>query len=89
MTNNVEESVSRLSVKENIQIAEKDGEQLVTPWEVEGAKVDGRVLAIDYEKLTQKFGTKQIDQEILKRFETITGKKPHLYLRRGIFFSHR
>jgi len=30
-----------------------------------------------------------VDDEILKRFEKITGKPPHHFLRRGMFFSHR
>jgi tryptophanyl-tRNA synthetase len=31
----------------------------------------------------------RIDQELLSRIETLTGKPPHHFLRRGIFFSHR
>lgn len=30
-----------------------------------------------------------IDEELLARFERVTGKKPHRFLRRGIVFSHR
>lgn len=30
-----------------------------------------------------------IDEDLLARFERITGKKPHRWLRRGLFFSHR
>ncbi|KAJ1939577.1 tryptophan--tRNA ligase, partial [Linderina pennispora] len=64
-------------------------EQNITPWEVEGAVVDGVQQAIDYDKLIKQFGTRKIDDALLERFETATGQKPHLYLRRGIFFSHR
>ncbi|KAJ1950238.1 tryptophan--tRNA ligase [Linderina macrospora] len=64
-------------------------EQNITPWEVEGAVVDGVQQAIDYDKLIKQFGTRKIDPELLERFEKATGHKPHLYLRRGIFFSHR
>lgn len=37
----------------------------------------------------ERFGSSKIDDELLDRFERITGKKPHHFLRRGIFFSHR
>jgi tryptophanyl-tRNA synthetase len=53
---------------------------IVTPWEVKGE--------VDYEKLIKEFGTKHIDQDLLKRIEKHTGKL-HPFLRRGIFFSHR
>ena len=51
----------------------------VTPWEVEGK--------VDYDKLIQQFGTKKIDEKLLRRL----GKfgKLHTMLRRGYFFSHR
>lgn len=63
--------------------------QNVTPWDVEGAVVDGVAQAIDYNKLIEQFGTRPIDDEILQRLEKLTGRKPHIFLRRGIFFSHR
>lgn len=46
-------------------------------------------MAIDYNHLIDQFGTKRIDDELLERFERLTGRKPHLLLRRGTFFSHR
>lgn len=58
-------------------------EQVVDPWTVES---EG---AIDYDKLIQQFGSQPLTPEIVARFERITGKKPHRFLRRGIFFSHR
>ncbi|GAA5935080.1 hypothetical protein JCM3775_004696 [Rhodotorula graminis] len=64
-------------------------EQVVTPWDVQGATVDGVQMAIDYNHLINQFGTKHIDDELLERFEHLTGRKPHLLLRRGTFFSHR
>ncbi|KAI8050908.1 tryptophan--tRNA ligase, cytoplasmic [Syncephalis plumigaleata] len=67
----------------------KEHEQIVTPWDVEGAVVDGKAQAIDYDKLIAQFGTRPIDDAILERFEKLTGKTPHVFLRRGIFFSHR
>lgn len=63
--------------------------QHVTPWEVEGAVVDGVQQAIDYNKLIDQFGTRPIDAALLERFETLTGRKAHIFLRRGTFFSHR
>lgn len=56
---------------------------------MEGAIVDGKQQAIDYDKLINDFGCKPIDQQLLDRFERLTGHKPHRFLRRGIFFSHR
>lgn len=53
---------------------------VVTPWEVKGN--------VDYEKLIVKFGTKKIDDKLLKRVERLTGEL-HYMLRRRIFFSHR
>lgn len=63
--------------------------QHVTPWEVEGAVIDGVQQAIDYNKLIDQFGTRPIDDALLERFEKLTGRKPHVFLRRGVFFSHR
>lgn len=62
-------------------MAEKD--QTITPWEVEA---EG---GVDYDKLINEFGSSKIDEKILKRFEELTKQKPHHWLRRGIFFSHR
>ncbi len=52
----------------------------VTPWDVEGE--------IDYSKLIKEFGTKPIDDNLLKRIKKFTGTLHH-FLRRKIFFSHR
>jgi tryptophanyl-tRNA synthetase len=62
---------------------------LVDPWNVQGAIVDGKQLGIDYDRLIESFGTRKIDEAVLTRLETLTGRKPHVLLRRGIFFSHR
>ncbi len=51
----------------------------VTPWEVEGK--------VDYDKLIEQFGTKKIDEKLLKRIEKFGPL--HTMLRRGYFFSHR
>ena len=63
--------------------------QKVTPWDVEGAVVDGKQVAIDYNKLVTEFGTRHVDSALLERFEKVTGRRPHPLLRRGSFFSHR
>lgn len=66
------------------------GKQTVDPYNVQG-EVDenGNVKAIDYDKLIVEFGTKRIDQALLERFERVTGRRPHRFMRRGIVFSHR
>lgn len=65
-------------------------EQIVTPWDVKGAvSSDGKQNAIDYDKLIVQFGTRRLDPEILERFERLTGHRPHIFLRRGMFFCHR
>ncbi|SCZ89105.1 BZ3500_MvSof-1268-A1-R1_Chr1-1g00958 [Microbotryum saponariae] len=69
--------------------SETPAAQVVTPWDVQGATVEGKQVAIDYDHLIKDFGTRKIDDELLKRFEKLTGRKPHMLLRRGTFFSHR
>lgn len=71
------------------QLAQANVEQTVTPWDVQGAVVDGVDVAIDYNKLVAQFGTRKIDGPLLERFERVTGRRPHVFLRRGLFFSHR
>lgn len=56
-------------------------EAVVTPWEVTGL--------VDYDKLIKQFGSHPISEELVARFEKLTGKAAHVFLRRGIFFSHR
>lgn len=64
--------------------------QIVSPWDVVGeTDADGKVAAIDYDKLINQFGTRRISPELLERFERLTGQRPHILLRRGMFFSHR
>lgn len=52
----------------------------VTPWNVEGT--------IDYNRLTQLFGTEPLTDALLSRIEHHAGNL-HYLLRRKIFFSHR
>ena len=44
---------------------------------------------LKWDKLIDQFGTRRIDPALLERFERLTGHKPHVFLRRGMFFSHR
>jgi len=66
------------------QLEDLRGGQKVTAWEVEGGE-DG----IDYDKLIKEFGSQRISPQLLERIEKVTGKPPHHWLRRGLFFSHR
>ncbi|VVT45908.1 uncharacterized protein SAPINGB_P000951 [Magnusiomyces paraingens] len=70
-------------------IHHKTAEQKVTPWEVEGAVIDGQAVVIDYDKLIDQFGTNKITEATLERFEKVTGHRPHHLMRRGMFFSER
>nr|XP_012416168.1 PREDICTED: tryptophan--tRNA ligase, cytoplasmic [Odobenus rosmarus divergens] len=60
-------------------------EDFVDPWTVQTSSAKG----IDYDKLIVRFGSSKIDKELVNRIERATGQKPHRFLRRGIFFSHR
>lgn len=65
-------------------------DQIVTPFDVSGGVDEhGKAVAIDYNKLIDRFGSQRIDEKLLQRFERLTGKPPHRLLRRGIVFSHR
>jgi tryptophanyl-tRNA synthetase len=76
--------------KTAVDVPAKGTEQAITPWDVSGeVAADGKVAAIDYDKLINQFGTRRISSELLERFEKITGHRPHILLRRGMFFSHR
>ncbi|KAG9111907.1 tryptophan--tRNA ligase, partial [Ceratobasidium sp. 392] len=96
MASNIEEGIENLNINQTGKSQQsappppKPAEQNVTPWDVQGeVAADGQVLAIDYDKLIEKFGTRRIDAALLERFEKLTGHRPHLLLRRGTFFSHR
>ena len=65
-------------------------DQIVTPWDVQGAQgEDGKLAAIDYSKLIENFGTRRIEPAMIERLERLTGQRAHPFLRRGLFFSHR
>jgi hypothetical protein len=76
-------AVSSNWVPINSADGDDDDGAVVTPWEVESAGT------INYERLIRKFGSKAIDSTVLERIERLTGRKPHRFLRRGLFFSHR
>jgi tryptophanyl-tRNA synthetase len=64
--------------------------QIVTPFDVSGGVDEsGKLLPVDYEKLTREFGATPINAALLERFEKVTGHRPHRFMRRGIVFSHR
>ena len=68
----------------------KTKEQIITPFDVSGGVDEhGKAIAIDYNKLIDRFGSQRIDKSMLERFERLTGKPPHRLLRRGLVFSHR
>ncbi len=58
----------------------KNEDYIITPWEVEGN--------INYDELIEKFGTDEIDEELVRRVKKVAGEV-HFMLRRKIFYSHR
>jgi tryptophanyl-tRNA synthetase len=44
---------------------------------------------IDYQKIVNMFGCKQVDKALLERFQKLTGQEPHHFLKRDIFFAYR
>ena len=70
--------------------APKAVEQKITPFEVSGGVDEsGKLLPVNYDKLIKEFGATPISKELLERFEKVTGRKPHRFMRRSIVFSHR
>lgn len=59
-----------------------DNETNIIPWCVDSGK-------INYSKLILQFGCHGIDGKLIQRFEEVTGVRAHVWLRRGLFFSHR
>lgn len=71
-------------LKKSSDINKIDDNGTLTPWEVNGNFSDEK-----YERLMKEFGAQKLDDNLLERFEKITGQKPHKLMRRGIFFAHR
>nr|XP_020173313.1 tryptophan--tRNA ligase, cytoplasmic isoform X1 [Aegilops tauschii subsp. strangulata] len=63
---------------------EKEEEQVVNPWEVSAGKG-----GIGYDKLVDQFGCQRLDAATIDRVARLTGRPPHRFLRRGLFFAHR
>lgn len=59
-------------------------DDVVTPWETKCGKG-----GFQYARLIEKFGVEPITDELLTRFQQVTKREPHMFLRRGIFFAHR
>jgi hypothetical protein len=78
-----ESSTEEKTQDSNSKPHDDDDDTVVNPWSVES------VGAINYERLIVKFGSQAIDSTLLERIERVTGRKPHRFLRRGLFFSHR
>ncbi|KAJ9664253.1 tryptophan--tRNA ligase [Coniosporium apollinis] len=83
-------SVAALSLADKATAPNAAAEQQIDPWSVSAATDEhGNILAFDYEAISRKWNTKLIGDALLQRFESLTGHKPHRWLRRGLFFSHR
>src|ERR1700743_3272609 len=84
-------SVAALSLAATAtESAQKAKEQEITPWDVSAATdAEGNELAFDYKKISERWATKLIADDLLALYERLTGHKPHRWLRRGLFFSHR
>uniref|UniRef100_A0A7N0U985 Tryptophan--tRNA ligase, cytoplasmic n=1 Tax=Kalanchoe fedtschenkoi TaxID=63787 RepID=A0A7N0U985_KALFE len=83
MANNA--AANELSDKLASQKLKEEDDQVVNPWTVT-AKDGGK---IDYDKLIDKFGCQRLDQTLIDRIHRLTGRTPHVFLRRGVFFAHR
>src|SRR5271169_2961324 len=78
--------LSKMNLEDNnVGVQDNVVEQVVNPFEVTAPDERG----VDYDKLIETFGTRRIDQAMLERFEKLTGRRPHRYLRREHFFSQR
>ena len=60
-------------------------EEIISTTTVQAASNEG----FDYSKLIVQFGSEPLQQDVVDRFEKLTGTKAHHFLKRGIFFSHR
>ncbi|XP_014277826.1 tryptophan--tRNA ligase, cytoplasmic [Halyomorpha halys] len=73
-------------VKDVSDIKINNGEEdVVDPWNVTSTSQEG----VDYDKLIKRFGSSKVDEELMDRFQKVTGKPMHHLLKRGVFFSHR
>lgn len=80
--NNTNQDNDNINHEDNHEDNQDD--QLVTPWDTRCGE-----RGFQYDRLIQKFGVQPIDQDLINRFEKVTGKKVHPWIKRGIFFAHR
>ncbi|KAG8449245.1 hypothetical protein GDO86_016060 [Hymenochirus boettgeri] len=73
------------SINSNGPLSTDNGDDFVDPWTVQTGNAKG----VDYDKLIVRFGSSKIDKDLIDRISRVIGQKPHHFLRRGIFFSHR
>lgn len=52
-------------------------------------KAKGKFTNEKYVRLIQQFGVQPLTDDLLARFQRLTGHRPHHLLRRGLFFAHR
>ena len=83
LKNSTPETTSK--TEETTAPKKEEKEQIITPWEVEADNDTG----VDYDKLIKQFGCQKITQELVERFEKVTGQPCHHLIRRGIIYSHR
>ena len=67
--------------KDDKEKPDEKKENIVNPWVVEGI--------VKYDKLLEEFGTQLITEDLIERFEKVTKKKAHPWIKRGVFFCHR
>lgn len=58
--------------------------EVYNTWTISAGSESG----IDYGQLEREFGVQKLEASQIQRFERITGKPVHPWLRRGFFFSH-
>eukprot|EP01041_Mallomonas_annulata_P012353 gene12353-25990_t len=82
-TTHIQTPSATSTVTSSSNVEDSKDTQVVDPWTVES------VGAIDYDRLIASFGSQPLTAQLIDRIASVTGKKPHRFLRRGLFFSHR
>src|SRR3972149_8102615 len=75
---------SEVYKEEYAKAIENENNIILNPWIAKGQFNDEV-----YNKLVEEFGMERLSNELLERFEKVTGHKPHMWMRRNIFFAHR
>lgn len=68
----------------DIPITQEENDQVVDPWTA--ICPPG---GFQYDRLIEKFGVTEIDDELKRRFEKVTDKSVHSWISRNIVFAHR